>query len=150
MEAGRDRQAIQQKRTTNRLDEQLIKRKGVIGIDVGHKLVKGQKTDRLGITVYVEKKLQQHQLSAEEAIHPTINGIPTDVIEVVNRWGLWKPRIASDAKAPPSKGSATVGTDPLVGGLSIANQYAPDAGGTLGIILTSKNAPTACSRYDRS
>ena len=148
MEAGRDRQAIHQKRTTNRLDEQLIKCKGVIGIDVEHKRVNGQKTDTLGVTVYVEKKLPLQQLSADEAIPPTISDIPTDVVECVNLWGLWKPskQMVADVKAQPSKGSATVGTDPLVGGLSIANQYDhPGVFGTLGIILTSNYVPTALS-----
>ena len=145
MEAERDRQAIQQKRKANRLDDQLIKCKGVIGIDVEHKLVKVQKTDRLGITVYVEKKLQLHQLSAEEAIPPTINGIPTDVVEVVNLWGLWKPLQRSAADVMQSKEKATLqGTDVLVGGLSIRNQYMP-GGGTLGIVLSSKGVPTALS-----
>ena len=52
--------------------------------------MKGQKTDTLGITVYVKKTLQLQQLSAEEAIPPTISGIPTDVVECVNLWGPGK------------------------------------------------------------
>ena len=140
-----ERQAILQKRKAHRLDDKLIKCKGVLGIDVEHKREKGQKTDKVGITVYVMKKLPHQKLSAIEAIPPTINGIPTDVVEVVNLWGLWNPSQRSSAQAMQSQQRATLqGTDVLVGGLSIRNEGLA-GGGTLGIVLSSKGVPTALS-----
>ena len=75
------KEAIQEIRTTNRLDDKLLKCKGVIGVDVDYKQVKGQKTDTLSITVYVKKKLVKEELSADEAVPEMIHGIPTDVLE---------------------------------------------------------------------
>ena len=76
-----DREAIQAIRKKNHLDDKLLKCKGAVGVDVEHKRVKGQKTDTLGITVYVKEKLDRKELSADEAVPEMIEGIPTDVVE---------------------------------------------------------------------
>lgn len=76
-----DKAVIQEIRTKNRLDDELLKCKGVVGIVVGYKQVKGHETDTVGITVYVEEKLDEKELSTEEAIPKMICGIQTDVIE---------------------------------------------------------------------
>ena len=146
-EGAMERQKLLQKRKAERLDNQLVKYKGVVGIDVEHKRVKDQKTDTVGITVYVEKKLPQQKLSDEEAIPSTISGIPTDVVEIVYMWGPGKRKLrAADVQAMQSKQKATMQrSDVLVGGLSLANQYEPYYYGTLGIVLPSKDAPTALS-----
>ena len=81
-----DKETIQEIRTTNCLDDKLLKCKGVIGVDVDYKKVKGQKTDTLGITIYVKKKLIKEELSADEAVPEMIDGIPTDVVECPNVW----------------------------------------------------------------
>ena len=90
------KEAIQEIRTTNRLDDKLLKCKGVIGVDVDYKQVKGQKTDTLSITVYVKKKLVKEELSADEAVPEMIHGIPTDVLECPNVW----PSQASSEQMP--------------------------------------------------
>lgn len=90
------KEAIQEIRTTNRLDDKLLKCKGVIGVDVDYKQVKGQKTDTLSITVYVKKKLVKEELSADEAVPEMIHGIPTDVVECPNVW----PSQASSEQMP--------------------------------------------------
>lgn len=137
-----ERHAILQKRKALRLDEQLLRCKGVIGIDVENKRVNGKKTDRLCLKVYVKKKLQLQQLSAEEVIPPTINDIPTDVDECTYLWGPSKRRAAD---VDSLQADTLQGTDILEGGLSIGNQYDPVGYGTLGIVLSWKGAPTAVS-----
>ena len=81
-----DKETIQEIRTTNCLDDKLLKCKGVIGVDVDYKKVKGQKTETLGIIIYVKKKLVKEELSADEAVPEMIDGIPTDVVECPNVW----------------------------------------------------------------
>lgn len=135
------KEAIQEIRTTNRLDDKLLKCKGVIGVDVDYKQVKGQKTDTLSITVYVKKKLVKEELSADEAVPEMIHGIPTDVVECPNVW----PSQASSEQMAEEVKTEQAKTPTLDGGLSISNQYNLGSYGTLGIILMSNGAPTALS-----
>ena len=81
-----NREDIQKIRVEKDLDSKLLKYKGAIGVDVDYKQVKGQKTDKLGITVYVKKKLPQGELSVEDVIPAEIEGVPTDVVECPNVW----------------------------------------------------------------
>ena len=60
------------------VEEDLLKLPGVTGVDVGQKIVRGQKTDELAIRVYVKEK---KDVSEEEMIPKRIRGISTDVIE---------------------------------------------------------------------
>lgn len=77
-------ESIQETRTRYRLDDILLKYKGVIGVDISYKEVQGKITDTLGITVYVKRKLQN--VSADVALPKTIRDIPTDVVECPNVW----------------------------------------------------------------
>ena len=81
-----NREDIQNIRVEKDLDSKLLKYKGAIGVDVDIKEVKSQKTDKFGITIYVEKKLPKEELSTEETIPAEIEGIPTDVVECLNVW----------------------------------------------------------------
>lgn len=56
----------------------LLKLPGVVGVDIGHKLVGGVATEVMAIRVYVEKKKDVPQ---EHTIPVEIEGVPTDVIE---------------------------------------------------------------------
>jgi bacillopeptidase F (M6 metalloprotease family) len=60
------------------VEADLLKLPGVVGVDVGYKIVKGQKTAQLAIRVYVSKK---QGVARELAIPKEIQGVPTDVIE---------------------------------------------------------------------
>ena len=67
-------------------DHNLLKCKGAIGVDVDYKRVRGEKTDKLSITVYVKKKLAKEELTADEAVPMEIEGVHTDVVECPNIW----------------------------------------------------------------
>lgn len=71
----------------NKSEDQLSKRQGVVGIGVGHKWADGVPIDHQpAILVFVEKKRSKkgiiQKFSLEEVIPESIDGIPTDVIEV--------------------------------------------------------------------
>ena len=60
------------------VEEDLLRRPGVTGVDVGYKVVGGEKTDQLAIRIYVENK---GQFDPGDAIPPSIHGVPTDVLQ---------------------------------------------------------------------
>ncbi len=123
-------------------DDKLLKCKGAFGVDVDYKRVKGKKTDKLCITVYVKEKLPKEELGVDEAVPTEIEGVPTDVFECPNMWPL--PKISEQLHVAAAKPMPT--TDPLVGGLSIGNQNMPTDYGTLGIIVKcSTSVPSAIS-----
>ena len=73
-----DRQKIERIRKENSLDDKLLHRKGVVGVDVGLKKVNGLNTTELCLIVYVKKKRPIAELSPDEAIPSLIAGIPTN------------------------------------------------------------------------
>ena len=60
------------------VEDDLLKIPGVVGVDVGFKVIDGKKTDVLAILIYVEEKKDVHE---EHMIPKQIQGIPTDVIQ---------------------------------------------------------------------
>lgn len=66
------------RRTKEEVEDQLLSRPGVTGVDIGRKIVNGEKTEQLAIRVYVRKK---GDCRPEDIIPETIRGVPTDVIE---------------------------------------------------------------------
>jgi len=60
----------------------LLKKKGVRGCGVGFKQVNGQKTEKLCIMCYVEKKKPESSLAPRDLIPRQIEGIKTDVVEI--------------------------------------------------------------------
>jgi len=63
------------------VEDELLAKPGVTGVDIGPKVTNGEPTGRQAIVVYVKKKKPLRQLSAAETIPKEINGIPTDVVE---------------------------------------------------------------------
>ncbi|MEM1589897.1 MAG: hypothetical protein QW175_05720 [Candidatus Bathyarchaeia archaeon] len=59
----------------------LLAMANVTGVGVGYKKVKGVKTNIPAIIVFVSKKLPVNKLAPKDVIPPTIEGIPTDVVE---------------------------------------------------------------------
>jgi len=59
----------------------LLERKNVIATGVGYKITKKKKTSTLAVICSVTKKLAADRLSGKDLVPPTINGIPTDVVE---------------------------------------------------------------------
>jgi len=59
----------------------LLERANVIATGVGYKITKEKKTSALSIVCSVTEKLTAPQLSDKDQVPPTIDGIPTDVVE---------------------------------------------------------------------
>src|SRR5829696_2888582 len=97
------------------IEDELLERPGVFGVDIGRKVVGGRTTDELAIRVYVKEK---KDVSPAERIPPTIQGMKTDVIQ-----GEASLDVADTAKY-----------NPLVGGISIGT-CAGRGVGTLGAIV---------------
>lgn len=58
-----------------------MKIKGVHGVSLGRKLIAGQLTQTVCITIHVTEKLPPHELATSDVIPKEIEGVPTDVIE---------------------------------------------------------------------
>jgi hypothetical protein len=53
----------------------------VVGVGLGHKMVRGKPTKELCVRFYVEKKLPKAALSRQHLLPDTVKGVPTDVIQ---------------------------------------------------------------------
>lgn len=122
---------ISQKQTS---EEDLLELKGVTGVDVGYKYVKGQRTKQIAIRVMVVEK--KENVSEEQQVPKEINGIPTDVIE--------RTITPFAAKVPVENISQQADTkryDPVKGGISIGPERSVNGyvfAGTLGCMVKDK------------
>ncbi len=66
----------------DRHQEQLLKKKNVVGLGIGYKEVEGQETGLLSLVVMVRKKEPPSQLDAADLVPFEIEGVPVDVKEV--------------------------------------------------------------------
>jgi hypothetical protein len=66
----------------DRHQEQLLKKKNVVGLGIGYKEVEGQETGLLSLVVMVRKKEPPSQLDATDLVPFEIEGVPVDVKEV--------------------------------------------------------------------
>ncbi len=64
-----------------RVEDDLLSRPGVVGVDINEKVSNGRPTGELAIVVYVTQKKPKDKLKAGELIPARIDGIPTDVKE---------------------------------------------------------------------
>ncbi len=69
------------RRVKERVEDELLGRPGVRGVDINVKTVNGEPTGQLSIVVYVEEKKPKARVAKEEMIPAEIDGIPTDVQE---------------------------------------------------------------------
>lgn len=60
----------------------LLSKKNVVGVATGEQWKSGQKTGREAVLVLVEKKLKKELLTDQDLVPSTVDGVPTDVIEV--------------------------------------------------------------------
>lgn len=104
---------------------QLLQKENVVGVGVGYKKVKGERTDTVGIVLFVEEKVPQKALKKEDIIPEEIEGVPTDV-----QVGVFK-ALSSQGKRRTEKWR------PAPGGVSIGHYKG--SSGTLGTLV-----------YDRS
>jgi hypothetical protein len=101
------------------IEDELLQRPGVVGVDIGYKEVGGRRTDELAIRVLVEKKWDVPQ---EQRIPSMIQDIKTDVIQ--------RGRITFLVD--------TTRYNPLVGGCSIGT-CGGFGTGTLGALVRDRN-----------
>jgi len=66
----------------DRHEEDLLKKKNVVGLGIGYREVGGQKTEQLSLVVMVRKKELPSQLDATDLVPSEIEGVPIDVKEV--------------------------------------------------------------------
>lgn len=113
------------------VESDLLERPGVVGIDIGHKYVHGEKTENIAIRFFVEEK---REVPANERIPSEIQGVQTDVIE---RKIVLHPRRVSVAELETKVDAGTY--DPLQGGISIGTCRVVGSCvfvGTLGAVVT--------------
>jgi hypothetical protein len=113
------------RRVKERVEDELLQRPGVVGVDIGYKEVDGRRTDQLAIRVLVEQK---RDVPADQRVPSTIEDVTTDVIQ--------------RGKIVPM--ADTTRYDPLLGGCSVGvcdpdpfNPPGPSAG-TLGVLVRDR------------
>jgi hypothetical protein len=104
----------------------LLRRTGVISIDVGVRLRAGRPTKTPAIRIHVEKKLSQKALPKRRRFPRSLKGVPVDVIETT----------FTPLACPPASGHLRVFRDPLIGGVAIGHAGQRDFG-TLGAVVTN-------------
>jgi hypothetical protein len=78
-------------------EHKLLKKKNVIGVGIGKKIVGGKQTDQECITVMVSQKVPLQGLSQEDLVPREIEGVVTDVVDVgivralAERTDRWRP-----------------------------------------------------------
>jgi hypothetical protein len=100
--------------------DKLMAKKNVVGVGIGTKVKTGQTTGELAIRVYVIKKQNLKELKAADAVPETIDGVPTDVVEI----------------GEPIPYSYTARERPAIGGDSIGHFKV--TAGTLGCLMRDK------------
>ena len=92
--------------------EQLLVRANVVAAGVGYKITKGQKTPQLSVVCSVEKKVPSADLSANDRIPETMNGIPTDVIPT----GKFRIFVSRTDRFRPAPGGVSIGHRDITAG----------------------------------
>jgi hypothetical protein len=59
----------------------LLKKRNVVGVGIGYKMVEGKETGELSVICSVKEKVAKAQLAAEDLIPQMLDDIPTDVFE---------------------------------------------------------------------
>jgi hypothetical protein len=88
-----------------RVEQTLLKKKNVVGVGVGKKITKGQRTDQHCITVLVSQKLPLKALAAEDVVPKEVEGAPVDVIQV----GTVRAFAGPTDKWRPAPGGVSIG-----------------------------------------
>lgn len=80
------------------VEDQLLARAGVTGVDIGEKYSGGKPTGELSIVVYVTEKKKKDDLGSKDVIPKTVNGVKTDVQELVIELQAASQRLENDAQ----------------------------------------------------
>ena len=60
----------------------ILERKNVVGVGVGFKQVRGERTEQQAVVVFVKKKEQADRLHPRDLVPQELGGVITDVIEI--------------------------------------------------------------------
>lgn len=112
-----------------RIEDELLVRHGVTGVDIAEKVVDGAPTGELSIVVYVDQKRPLESIAESDRVPVEIDGIKTDVQEMVIELQVLTPVEPGALQLDPSAYPT------LVGGISMG-PHAP-------IYLTPPEVPTA-------
>jgi hypothetical protein len=104
---------------------EIMSKPNVVGVGVGYKVRGDSETQSIGVTVFVEHKISRDGLDPESLIPPSVDGVPTDVVEVGELRALQMP---------------TDRWRPAPGGVSIGH-YRISAG-TLGTVVRDRATGT--------
>lgn len=66
----------------SRHEHELLARANVVGVATGLKMTAGEPTDEWSVTVLVERKMPATELSPADLVPDSVDGVPTDVVEV--------------------------------------------------------------------
>jgi len=105
--------------------EDLLRRRGVVGVAVGYKNYKEQSTDELAITILVEQKKPVEALEPEDLIPSSLDGARTDVVEVGRLVAFETPR---DRYRPTIPGGVSIGHYKVTAGTIGAMVFDRDTG----------------------
>jgi hypothetical protein len=105
--------------------EDLLRRRGVVGVAVGYKNFKEESTDELAITILVEQKKPVEALTAEDLIPSDLDGARTDVIEVGRLEAFATPR---DRYRPTIPAGVSIGHYKVTAGTIGAMVFDRDTG----------------------
>lgn len=106
----------------------LLCKRGVLGVGIGAKEVRGQATEATSIKILVEEKITESLLPAGEMLPKEIDGVPTDVISMSSDDPLVSVRLR---QLPTPENERTRRWRPAPGGVSVGH-YLLDGAGTLG------------------
>lgn len=101
----------------------LLSRENVVGVAVGHKVVRGRETDEKCIVVFVDHKMSLEEVKKRDRVPPSLEGVRTDVVETG--------RFTALSMVEPLRVSRTTRIRPAPGGVSIAHFKV--TAGTLGV-----------------
>ncbi len=105
--------------------DKLMAKRNVVGAGIGAKLRVGVPTGELAVRVYVTKKETRKDLKAADAVPSTLEGVPTDIVEI----------------GEPIPYSYTTRERPAIGGDSIGHFQI--SAGTLGYVMRDKTDGTS-------
>lgn len=106
----------------------LLCKRGVLGVGIGKKEVRGQATEAMSIKILVEEKIRESLLPTSEMLPKEIDGVPTDVISISSDDPLLSVRLR---QSPMPENERTKRWRPAPGGVSVGH-YLLDGAGTLG------------------
>jgi hypothetical protein len=100
------------KRVLRNHRSQLLDRTNVVATGVGYKVTGGQKTTTLSIVCSVTQKVASSQLTSQDLVPATLDGMPTDVIET----GVIRALQSPTEKHRPAPGGVSIGHRDITAG----------------------------------